>query len=223
MAIYNKETRLTDAIMHHPSLIPVVGRLGVTLGVGDETISSTCETKGIDVSFFLSIVNTFIDEQYFPANPQDTFTLGKTIDYLEKTSRYYLQSQLPNIERHFISLIQKSGGDNNLDLLMKFFREASHQLRESIKYDSEILYRLLLSGEVPEDYEYHSNEHSEVEERFHDLLYFFVAHLKGEYDHNLCMAVISAVFTLEKDIIQNNRIRQRILQPKIEELRSEKK
>lgn len=55
----------------------------------------------------------------------------------------------------------------------------------------------------------------EVEEKLHDLLYFFVEHLRGNYDANLCTAVVSAVFSLERDLCQNNRIRSRILLPLI--------
>ena len=41
----------------------------------------------------------------------------------------------------------------------------------------------------------------------------FVIHLRGEYDANLCHAVLFAIISLEKDIKQNNRIRNRILYP----------
>lgn len=221
MVIYNKDTRLSDALMQHPSLIPVIDRLGVTLGVGDETIGSVCYRCGIDVQFFLSVVNTFIDEQYFPVNPRDKFTLGKTVDYLEKTDRYYLMAQLPNVDRHFSSLIARSGEDNNLSLLLKFYKEASEELRVCMAYDSGTLYPSLREGLVPEGYKERASAHNEVGEKLHDLLYFFVAHLKGAYDHNLCMAVISAVFSLERDIRQNNRIRERILIPLILEMDGE--
>ncbi len=41
----------------------------------------------------------------------------------------------------------------------------------------------------------------------------FIMHLSGQYDLNLCYGVIVAIITLEKDIRQNNRIRNRILLP----------
>ena len=36
---------------------------------------------------------------------------------------------------------------------------------------------------------------------------------QGEYDLNLCHGVIFAIYSLEKDIKQHNRIRNRILRP----------
>ncbi|MDE6299664.1 MAG: helix-turn-helix transcriptional regulator [Muribaculaceae bacterium] len=190
--------------MSHPSLIPVLERLGVVIGVGDDNVEAVCKRKGIDLRFFLSVVNTFLDEQYFPANPRDTFSLEKTIDYLEKTDAYYLGSQLPNIERHFDSLCKKSGGDNNLDMLLNFFNDVAAQLRESVK----------------KGHRERIEAYTEVEEKLHDLLYFFVAHLHGSYDHNLCVAVVTAIFSLERDISQNNRIRRRILLPLIKQSES---
>ena len=36
MAVYNKDSRLSEVVMAHPSIIPVINRLGVSLGVGDD-------------------------------------------------------------------------------------------------------------------------------------------------------------------------------------------
>lgn len=213
MALFNKSSRLSEAILENPQLIPVVNRLGVALGVGEQSIGSVCAHAHIDPDFFLSIVNTFLDKDYFPADPQDTFTLSKTVDYLRKTAAYYLSAQLPNIERHFSSLLARSGSDNNLGLLRGFFDDMKAQMTECLHYDSQVLFPALERGEVPPDMDRSVSGHREVEEKLHDLLCFFVVHLRGEYDRNLCMAVVSAVFSLDNDYRQNNRIRSRILFP----------
>ena len=54
-----------------------------------------------------------------------------------------------------------------------------------------------------------------VGEKLDDLKSLFVIHLKGEYDLNLCHGVIFAIYSLEKDIKQHNRIRYRILTPMV--------
>ncbi len=213
MALYNRESKLSEAILAHPQLIPVVNRLGVELGVGEQTIGTVCTQRGIDTEFFLSVVNTFLDEDYFPVNAKDTFTLEKTADYLRKTSRYYLDIQLPNISRHFQSLISRSGKDNNLSQLFHFFEQTSGRLQETIKNDEEKLYPAFAEGNAEKETAQSVEIHSELEEQLHDLLYLFVAHLKGDYDRNLATAVVTAIFSLETDYRQNNRIRKRILLP----------
>ena len=201
--------------MSHPSLLPVVDRLGIRLGVGDATIGEVCDDRGIDPDFFLSVINTFLDEEYFPVNARGTFTIEKTVAYLRKTNAYYLRVQLPNIDRHFKSLIDRSGDDNNLDMLRTFYQDMRMQMTESLRYDDGVLFPALSSGRVEVSSESAVAGYMEVEEKLHDLLYFFVEHLRGNYDANLCTAVVSAVFSLERDLCQNNRIRSRILLPLI--------
>lgn len=199
--------------MAHPSLIPVINRLGVTLGVGDKTIGMVCELKHISPDFFVSVVNTFIDEEYFPVNARDTFSIEMTVDYLRKTSMYYRHVQLPNIDRHFNSLIARSGTDNNLQMLQKFYADMKGELEQCLKSEEHHISRLPASEDMKKEMDSIVEGYGEVEEKLHDLLTFFVVHLRGDYDRNLCMAVVSAVFSLEKDIRQNNRIRNRILLP----------
>ena len=52
-----------------------------------------------------------------------------------------------------------------------------------------------------------------IEDKVDDLTSFFVIHLRGEYDQNLCMAVVTSLMSLEKDIKRNDRIRERLLRP----------
>lgn len=215
MAFYNKESKLADALMEHPSLIPVINRLGLDIGVGDETIGAVCLKKHIDSVFFISIINTFLDDDYFPSNPKGAFTLQKTIDYLRETAAYYLNVQLPNIDRHFQSLVNRSSCHNNLEMLLRFYREVRSQLEACISYDNDVWFPALLSDDLSKAHPDSISRHTEVEEKLHDLLTFFVVHLTGDYDRNLCMGVVSAIFSLEKDMHQNNRIRNRILLPLI--------
>lgn len=219
MALYNKETKLSDAVMTHPELISVINRLGINLGVGDNSVGSICSREHIDSDFFIAVVNTFLNKDYFPVDGRGTFKLDKTIDYLGKTSLFYRHLQLPNIERHFRSLIEKSGSDNNLLLLRRFFEEMRDQLNECLEYDDTVLFPSLLSGEVPDGFVNMDARNYEVEEKIHDLLFFFVVHLTGSYDRNLCTAVVQAVFSLYKDYMQNNRIRTRIFLPLVEEMK----
>ena len=54
-----------------------------------------------------------------------------------------------------------------------------------------------------------------IEALLADLKSIMVKHLYGDYNENLCYAVIFAISSLEKDIKQHNRIRYRILTPMV--------
>ena len=223
MPLFDRDNKLSDILFHEPSTLTVINRFGIYLGVGDATVDEICTKHGIDPVFFISIINTYLNEDYFPENTLQSVNLKLIADYLAKTDSYYEQFQLPNIDRHFNSLVTNSQAlSYELSLLRKFFLQMKEELLDNIHRDHEMLFPFLedlYNQRVPASqftslysgvqcYDGH-----QIEEKIEDLLSFFIIHLEGSYDQNLCHAVVSAVFTLCRDIKQNNRIRERILQP----------
>ena len=107
MALVTPETKLCDVIIDEPSVIPVINRFDIELGVGDKTIKTICCEKSIDLNFFLLILNAFISESFVPEIDLKSIKAKNVIEYLRKTNNFYLQCQLPNIERHFNALIKQ--------------------------------------------------------------------------------------------------------------------
>ena len=213
-------TKLSNIVIADPTTVTVLNRFGITLGVGDMTVEKICQVKKLDMDFFLTILNTYTDENYFPEKIMATFKAATIVDYLSKTNQYYQQFQLPNIERHFHLLISKSDpGNSNLSLMLKFFIEVKNQLNARIVHDQNQWFPELLDNErrkaLPSESPIVRAEESgdTIEDKIDDLLSMLVIHLSGDYDQNLCLAVLMAIVNLKKDITQNNRIRYRILQP----------
>lgn len=220
MTLINKDSKLSEIIIHEPSLITVLDRFGISLGVGDSRISDACREKNIDVDFFITIINTYINESYFPQAALLAFSTSKIIDYLAKTNEYYERNVIPNIERHFAFLISKTHSqNNNLVLMRQFFEEVKTELLQRIDHDRNkwfptiALNEVKSIGKMPQPVKDNEVLSDPIEEKIDDLINMLVMHLKGDYDHNLGFAVIIAIFSLKKDIKQNNRIRNRILMP----------
>ena len=215
MAIITKDSKLSDIVINEPSAITVLNRFNIFLGLGVKTIEDICREKNVDVNFFNTILNTYINEDYFPEEAFKSYSINEIITYINKTNQYYLRFQIPNIERHFSSLIARSeNGKNNLELLQNFFNEVKNELISRISYDmKQLLINISNNTTYKLDFSLLAEENDNIEEKLNDLINMFVIHLKGEYDVNLCHAVLVAIMTLQKDIKQNNRIRYRILLP----------
>lgn len=224
MALVTPDTKLCEVIVDEPSVVPVINRFDIVLGVGDRTIKSICKEKGIDTSFFITILNAFINESFFLENVTGAFNAGDVVDYLRKTNNSYLRNQLPNIERHFAALISRSDSNNNLPLLFNFYREVKTEIERRIDSDNQwfdaIISAEQSNSEVPVAGNAVQAESDSIEDKLSDLINMFVIHLRGDYDRNLCHAVLFAVISLEKDIRQNNRIRNRVLRPLVDALNS---
>ena len=217
MALVTPDTKLCEVIVDEPSVVPVINRFDIVLGVGDRTIKSICKEKGIDTSFFITILNAFIHESFFLENVTGAFNAGDVVDYLRKTNNSYLRNQLPNIERHFAALISRSDSNNNLPLLFNFYREVKTEIERRIDSDNQWFDAIISAEQSNSEVSVAGNavqaESDSIEDKLSDLINMFVIHLRGDYDRNLCHAVLFAVISLEKDIRQNNRIRRRILKP----------
>lgn len=219
MTLINAETKLCDIITSNPSTITVLNRLGVALGVGDATVASICCEKGLDQEFFTIILNTYINEEYFPENVLTSFRATNIVDYLNKTNAYYATVQLPNVERHFMLLTRHGSQPNsNLNIMFTFFQELKQELLARIEDDRsrwfpEVLAMANATVAQSVTARYENEESDSIQDKIDDLISMFVMHLKGEYDANLCSAVIIALASLHKDISQNNRIRNRLLMP----------
>lgn len=224
MALVTPDTKLCEVIVDEPSVVPVINRFDIVLGVGDRTIKSICKEKGIDTSFFITILNAFIHESFFLENVTGAFNAGDVVDYLRKTNNSYLRNQLPNIERHFAALISRSDSNNNLPLLFNFYREVKTEIERRIDSDNQWFDAIISAeqsdSEVPIAGNAVQAESDSIEDKLSDLINMFVIHLRGDYDRNLCHAVLFAVISLEKDIRQNNRIRNRVLRPLVDALNS---
>lgn len=229
--LYDRNSHLYEPIFQDPSVIPVLNRYGITLGVGDATIGSACERMGISEVFFLDIINTYLNELYnTPSTGAENFQ-KLILEYLEKTDIYYRDVQLPNVENHFKLLIGKSGATNgNLHLLKDFFQEVKEEFNKMIINDLEYWIPFLLQlceidsfdVRVKKFTEFMKTnrlglpfDNSQLNEKLEDLLAFFTIHLHGNYDKNLCVAVVSALFTLKKDVSQNGRIRKKLFLPAV--------
>ena len=66
---------------------------------------------------------------------------------------------------------------------------------------------------LPEEMQAPFMQRQAIADQVDDIASIFVRHLKGDYDQNLCMGVVNAIYLLRNDMRQNNRIRRRILLP----------
>jgi Response regulator containing a CheY-like receiver domain and an HTH DNA-binding domain len=206
MLLY-KSVILSSIIYKHPSIIPILNRFEIKLGVGELCIAEIAKSHNLDVDFLLMVLNTYLNEDYFPDIELNEITTEQIVEYIEKTNRYYLEIQLPNIEKHltaFIGMSMAMGGPKaHLGALGELLRQLRVSLDQEIDGVSEV----------------ENNPLSLLKEMQEIMIKF----LSGNYNLNLCYATIFALKSLESDIERHLRIKERILHPIIECEREGKK
>lgn len=200
MTSLNRHSVIADVLSEHNALIPVLNRFGIRLGVGDKTILELCDEHGLNPDFILTVLNVYLDEDYLPEDSLRLFDAEAIADYFQQTVESYIRELIPNIGKHLNAFIAISGPDNKElrilnELFLKFREKMTEYLQNQTLFDDDFPYELL-----------------------HDLKNILIRHLSKEFNQNLTYAVIFSVHSLEKDLAAHNRLREKVLQPKLEEL-----
>lgn len=213
--------KLSEVILKHYVLMPVIRRFDIKLGFGEKTIRKVCEEYRLDTDLFLAVLNLYIQQPYEMEGPLTHNQVAATVDYLKNTNLLILQSQLPNVERHLHALMAGSMAQNkSIGLVHNFFQEIKKELLAGIEYDNTLRFPYIeqLCNEAsgcraakPQD----SPVKEPMDEKIFDLRSMLMKYLTGEADQNLCYAVFFALFTLENDIRQYNKICENLLNPAI--------
>ena len=199
MLFLESSSILSEVIEDNHQLIPVVNRFGIKLGLGDKSIGEICDSVGVNTEFFLVILNTFLNEDYFPQKKLQKFDIQLVIKYLKQTDAYLIHGQLYNFEKHLKAFIGMSDPNNaQMKLISRLFSEFKEELMVQIEQG-------MVNGDAPLAL-------------LTDLKSIIIRHISGNFNENMCYAVIFTIDSFQKDLEKHNRIREKVLKPMIDEL-----
>ncbi len=230
--------KLAEVIHHDYSLVPVINRFDIPLGFGDGTIKQICAQRNVNLEFFLSILNTFHDEQYFPKDYLKSFPASLIINYLHKAHTYYLDENIPQIKSMISKLFDLSEGNKKtLNLISNFFNDYCKEFELHVAREEKEVYPYVLKLEEALDnsenqsvldkdllnysIRTYEQDHEDVEEKLFDMKSLIIKYLPLENADNktfeeVSYALLRELFVLEKELKEHSRIEDLILVPKVE-------
>ena len=236
MELFNTTTKMTDLVHSNYLLLPVLNRFEIALGFQDKSVADVCKEKDIDKDFFLAIVNTFHQHEYFPEDELKAFSSNLIVDYLRKSHLDFIKDSLPNIESLLMNLVDKSKSDD-LRIILSFYHKYKEELLEHIKDEEDNAFPYVLElqeafdqGIKPlpsnlADYsiQNYEKEHSNVDEKLFDLKNIIIKYLEPKYDSKSCNEFLFKLFQFEQDLTDHARIEDKILVPKVMKMEKELK
>jgi len=232
MSHFTKGDKLSKLIHTNHFLLPVINRFGIRLGFKDKTVYDICIEKGINEDFFLAIVNTYTNKDYFPETDLMSFSPSLIIEYLRKTHQYYFEYLFPEVERRLARVLIGCEGDcDDLQLVKSFYEKYKEELSNHIVEEEETVFPYVLAitkahennTAIDAKYKGYSiksfeQEHTHVDQKIYDLKSIVIKYLKPGYDDNDCNSFLFSVFQFERDLLDHARIEDVILTPKIMEI-----
>ncbi len=225
MEIFKEKDKLVYVIHRNYHLLPVINRFGIKLGFKDKTIEEICNEKGISVGFFLAIVNTYHNEEYFPREELLSFSPLEIIKYLRKTHKYYFEHTLPKLDDLLKRLIASSKNNiKNLQMVEVFYKKYISEFKQHINYEEEQVFphiiNIIESRQRQPEYSIRSleNEHSSVYETLIDVINLIIKYILPDYDENICNEFLTTLSLFGKDLENHARIEDNILLPMMIEI-----
>jgi len=227
------QMKMADLIHLDYLLLQILSRFNIKLGCGDKTIGQVCKENKIDVHFFLEIVNSFHDRNYFPKKQLQGFPLSLIIDYLRNSHEHYLKVKIPYIEGLIQQLLLDSYGRNTelYELINKFFTDYRTELEDHINREEEKTYpyvftveKVFRSGQGSDEaieliqkysMDAFANEHDNVEDKLFDLKNLIIKYIPPPENTHLCHTILTELFRLESDLNDHARIEDKVLVPKV--------
>src|SRR6056297_3600672 len=124
MEIFTRNHKVAQLISHNYHLLPVLNRFGIKPGLKDKTVGDICIAENINPEFFLAIVNTYHNENYFPENELRSFSPLEIVGYLKKTHKYYIDYVLPKLDLLLDQLIKSSSSiSKDLQMVDVFYKK----------------------------------------------------------------------------------------------------
>ncbi len=217
---------MADLVHQNYHILPIINRFDIRLGFGDKTISQICEEKSVETDFFIEVVNVFLNDEYFPKENLQKFSVESILDYLKKSHDYFLNVKLESIEKKINALIDICCKDNTskVELIRNFFIEYKNELIEHIKYEDEIIFPYVntvikadIKAEKLENNEFRINyyleNHTDIEEKLFDLKNLIIKYLQLPKEVEISNEILFELFDLEKDLQNHQNFEEKVLVP----------
>ncbi len=221
--LFSSDSRLSDLITAHPSLLSLLSRLGISLGFGDRSIADVCEESGVDTAFFLLICNVYTFNNYVPSTAAILGTdMTGLVPYLEKSHKYYVEKRLPHIECHLDAIAQKLNARIGR-VFISFFKEYKEDVETHFMHEERDVFphiRGLMAGKRDATYSIGEfiDTHSDIEGKLDDLLNIVFKYLPPQVDDDNVLDVVDDILRLSEDLKKHTFIEEKIMVPLVKHL-----
>ncbi len=228
MRKYNAGHKMAEIICDNASLLPVIGRFGIRLGVGDESVQQVCARYGVDVNTFLAVINFLSGDTSTISSLQNSISVEALLDYLKRSHAYFLDFALPAIRK---KLVEALGNEDNLTaLVLKFYDDYVGEVRRHMEYEEELVFPFAMNSNEGSGQDLTekakidtlSEHHKVVDEKLVELKNIIIKYLPtDEINNNLLNSVLYEIFSCEKELDSHCRIEDNLFVPAIMDITQE--
>ena len=217
---YKETDHMCDVICDKPSLLQMLSRFGIPLGVGDQTVRQVCEAHNVDTPTFLSVANFIRRGARGAADSIDQVSVKCLTNYLKKAHSYFLDFQLPNIRRKLLEALDCSQTGEVSYLILKFYDDYMSEVRKHMQHEYRKVFgyvEQLLQGRRTNDYSISqfARGHNSIDVKLQELKNIIIKYYAPTEQAELLNNVLYDIFTCEADLRIHCQVEDDIFVPAV--------
>ena len=218
---YKDSDHMCDVICDEPSLLQMLSRFGIPLGVGDQTVRQICEAHGVDTATFLSVANFIKRGARGAADSIDKVSVACLTGYLKQAHTYFLDFQLPAIRRKLLEALDCSQPGEVSYLILKFYDDYMSEVRKHMQHENRKVFgyvEQLLQGRRTSEYtiSQFARGHNSIDVKLQELKNIIIKYYAPTEQAELLNNVLYDIFTCEKDLRIHCQVEDDIFVPAVE-------
>ncbi len=224
--LYVETDKIHDIICDEPTLLQMMCRFGIPMGVGEKSVRDVCVENNVDTITFLAVANFIKHGEVVAQKYVNLVSVESLVNYLQQAHNFFLDFQLPSIRRKLLEAIDCSINKDDVSfLILKFYDEYIGQVRKHMSHENKKVFtyvRQLLTGTRTADFEISlfAKSHIGIDKKLQELKNIIIKYYSPTEKVDLLHSVLLDIFNCEKDLRIHCEVEDALFVPAVQLLES---
>lgn len=213
---------MSEVIASQPSLLQMICRFGIQLGVGDKTVREVCEASGVDTTTFLAVANFMKHGQSVAPFFIDKVSVEALVKHLKAAHDFFFDFQLAHIRRKLLDAIDCSRQNEVAFLILKFYDEYLAEVRKHMEFENKRVFTYvdqLLAGRCPAEslLPHAMKGHEAMDRKLQELKNIIIKYYTptDSVSSDLLCNVLLSIYNCESDLRQHCAMEDALFVPAV--------
>lgn len=215
---------IIDIINDDYTILPLLSRFSIPLGLGNETLNDVCRRNDIDVKALLLVLNYIrtgiIDSSYI-----SVVSPLEVVRFLKNSHNYFINYKFGHIRKNLIAALDLETNPTN-NLILKFFDSFVKKVEDHFRYEENTVFpyveNLVDGKKSAYTIEIFERHHEEVVDALAELKNIILRYYRTTAP-NLMYDVLVDIYNCEEDLASHSDIENNLLIPMVYDLERKSK
>jgi regulator of cell morphogenesis and NO signaling len=223
---YLSTDKVAELISQDYSLLQVMSRFNIPLGVKEKSIDEVCRANNVDTETFLAVLN-FIGNgcnHKYIAEPE-TLSLPSLMNYLRQAHSYFLDFSFPAIRRKLINAVGNGSDNESALLILQYYDTYVSEVREHFEYENAIVFpyidSLINQSHTSFNIDTFSAQHDPAAKKLTELKNIIIRYYEAPAGSYALHDVLFDIFGCEEELKAHGLVEEHLLVPAVKLLERE--